>query len=69
MKEGSDTEMTTIDLFFFFYRVTPPSTTAPTTRPLQPSNQRPTILFVAALGTLTAAEGEDEAPASAAIVL
>lgn len=41
-------------LLSFLYLVTPPKTMAPTTRPLQPSNQRPTIQFVAALGTVTA---------------
>lgn len=50
------------------YLVTPPKTTAPTTRPLQPSSQRPTMRFVAAFGTVTAAR-EVEAPASAVMVL
>lgn len=47
-------------LLSFLYLVTPPKTMAPTTRPLQPSNQRPTMRFVAALGTVTAdLEGPD----------
>ncbi|TNN71776.1 Kv channel-interacting protein 2 [Liparis tanakae] len=50
------------------YLVTPPNTIAPTTSPLQPSNQRPTMRFVAALGTVDAAAAE-EVPASAAMEL
>lgn len=34
----------------FTYRVTPPSTTAPATVPLQTRSQRPTARFVIALG-------------------
>lgn len=55
-------------LLSMVYLVTPPNTTAPTTSPLQPSNQRPSMRFVAALGTVTAA-GVEGAPASTVMVL
>lgn len=47
----------------YFYLVTPPKTIAPATRPLQPSNQRPIMRFVAVFGT------EEDVPASAVMVL
>lgn len=59
---------THVSLLGHVYLVTPPKTTAPTTSPLQPSNQRPTMRFVAALGAVAAAWAE-EAPVSAVMVL
>lgn len=50
------------------YRVTPPKTTAPTTSPLQPSSHRPTMRFVAALGTEDAVRVEADST-SAVMVL
>lgn len=50
------------------YLVTPPKTIAPTTSPLQPINHRPTVRFVAKLGTVAATRAE-EAPASTVMVL